>query len=117
VLLAPEQKVVVDTDVERGRELGRRRVSNPYLGLANYVSNLRRLGFTDDDLAGDGSDRLIDALVAHGDAGVAAARVNEHLTAGADHVAIQLLTGAGDDPLAGYRAISIACGLDSRSTG
>jgi probable F420-dependent oxidoreductase len=112
VLLAPEQKVVVDTNTDRARGLGRRRVSNPYLGLANYVSNLRRLGFTEDDLAGDGSDRLIDALVAHGDAGVAASRVHEHLAAGADHVAIQLLTGSGDDPLPKYQAIATALGLE-----
>jgi probable F420-dependent oxidoreductase len=112
VLLAPEQKVVVDTNTGRARDLGRRRVSNPYLGLANYVANLRRLGFTDDDLAGDGSDRLIDALVAHGDAGAAASRVNEHLAAGADHVAIQLLTGSEDDPMASYQAIATALGLE-----
>jgi probable F420-dependent oxidoreductase len=113
VLLAPEQKVVVDTNTDRARALGRRRVKNPYLGLANYVANLRRLGFTDEDLAGDGSDRLVDALVAHGDAGAAAQRVNEHLAAGADHVAVQLLTGNKDDPIAGYRAISLAVGLKS----
>jgi probable F420-dependent oxidoreductase len=112
VLLAPEQKVVVDTDTARARDLGRRRVSNPYLGLANYVSNLRRLGFTDDDLADGGSDGLIDALVAHGDAGVAASRVRDHLAAGADHVAIQLLTDKGDDPMTAYRAIASALGLD-----
>jgi probable F420-dependent oxidoreductase len=112
VLLAPEQKVVVDTDTDRARDLGRRRVNNPYLGLRNYVSNLRRLGFTDVDLADGGSDRLIDALVAHGDAGVAAARVHEHLSAGADHVAIQLLTSKDDDPMAGYRAVASALELE-----
>ena len=65
-LLAPEHKVVLDTDRRAGAGLGRKRVSNPYLGLVNYTSNLRRLGFTDEDLADEGSDRLIDALVAHG---------------------------------------------------
>jgi probable F420-dependent oxidoreductase len=112
VLLAPEQKVVVDTDTDRARALGRRRVNNPYLGLTNYVSNLRRLGFSDDDLAGEGSDHLVDALVAHGDAEVAAARVREHLAAGADHVAIQLLTSKDDDPMLGYQAIATALALD-----
>jgi probable F420-dependent oxidoreductase len=112
VLLAPEQKVVVDTDTDRARALGRRRVNNPYLGLTNYVSNLRRLGFSDEDLAGEGSDHLVDALVAHGDAEVAAARVREHLAAGADHVAIQLLTSKDDDPMLGYQAIATALALD-----
>ena len=66
-LLAPEQKVVLEPDPERARAIGRPRVQNPYLGLTNYLSNLRRLGWTDADFAGGGSDALIDALVVHGD--------------------------------------------------
>jgi hypothetical protein len=42
-------------------------VVKPYLGLTNYTANLRRLGFTEADVAGEGSDRLIDALVVSGD--------------------------------------------------
>jgi probable F420-dependent oxidoreductase len=110
-LLAPEHKVVIDTDPSRGRQLGRRRVRNPYLGLINYTSNLRRLGFTDEDLAGDGSDRLIDALVAHGSPGQVAAQLGAHLEAGADHVAVQLLTEADTDPIPGYQALAQALGL------
>jgi probable F420-dependent oxidoreductase len=110
-LLAPEHKVVIDTDLGRARQLGRRRVRNPYLGLSNYTSNLRRLGFTDEDLAGDGSDRLVDALVAHGSPGQVAVRLGEHLEAGADHVAVQLLTEADTDPIPGYRALAQALGL------
>jgi probable F420-dependent oxidoreductase len=110
-LLAPEHKVVIDTDVARARQLGRRRVRNPYLGLINYTSNLRRLGFTDADLDGDGSDRLIDALVAHGSADQAAAQLGEHLAAGADHVCVQLLTEADTDPMPGYQALAAALGL------
>ncbi|WP_328604096.1 TIGR03620 family F420-dependent LLM class oxidoreductase [Amycolatopsis sp. NBC_00345] len=91
-VLAPEQKVVLDTDPERARATGRPRIKHPYLGLTNYTNNLRRLGFTDDDLSGDGSDRLIDALVAHGDAPTIARWLAEHKTAGADHVAIQVIT-------------------------
>src|SRR5262249_59846397 len=67
-LLAPEQKVVLETDPERARAIARPRVQNPYLGLTNYVSNLRRLRWADADLAGRGSDALIDAPVLHGDA-------------------------------------------------
>jgi len=105
-LLAPEHKVVLDTDPERARGIGRPRVRNPYLGLVNYTNNLRRLGWSDDDLSGGGSDALIDALVAHGSAAEVAARLTEHLDAGADHVAIQLLTEADADPLDGYRQLA-----------
>src|SRR5262249_33435757 len=58
-LLAPEHKVVLDTDPDRARALGRTTVQ-PHLGMVNYTSNLRRLGWTDDDLSGSGSDALID---------------------------------------------------------
>ena len=110
-LLAPEHKVVLDTDAARARALGRKRVSNPYLGLINYTSNLRRLGFGDDDLADGGSDRLIDALVAHGSAEQVAAQLAAHLDAGADHVCIQLLTEGGADALAGYAELARGLGL------
>lgn len=110
-LLAPEHKVVIDTDEERGRALGRRRVRNPYLGLVNYTSNLRRLGFSDEDLADGGSDELIDALVAHGSAEQAAAKVPEHLDAGADHVCVQLLTESDTDPMPRYADLADALGL------
>jgi probable F420-dependent oxidoreductase len=110
-LLAPEHKVVLDTDLARARALGRRRVQNPYLGLVNYTSNLRRLGFTDDDLADGGSDRLIDALVAHGSPEQVAGQLSAHLAAGADHVCVQLLTEADADPMPGFRALAQALGL------
>jgi probable F420-dependent oxidoreductase len=106
VLLAPEQKVVLDTDPVRARLIGRPVVANPYLGLVNYTSNLRSLGYNDADLAQGGSDRLIDALVARGDGGTVAARVTEHLDAGADHVAVQLLTPPEDDPVAGFTTLA-----------
>jgi probable F420-dependent oxidoreductase len=66
-----------------------------YLGLPNYTNNWKRQGFTDDDLADGGSDRLVDALVVWGDEATIAARVQEHRDAGADHVCIQVLT---EDP-------------------
>ena len=109
-LLAPEQKVVVEPDPDKARTIGRPVVAKPYLGLSNYLANLRRLGWTDDDFADGGSDRLIDALVAHGDAATAIVRVREHLEAGADHVAIQLITEKGTDPIEGYRALASALG-------
>jgi probable F420-dependent oxidoreductase len=90
-LLAPEQKLVLETDPERARAIGRPRVQNPYLGLTNYLASLRRLGWTDADFADGGSDALIDALAVHGDAAAIAGGVTAHLEAGADHVAVQVL--------------------------
>ena len=110
-LLAPEHKVVLDTDTERARALGRARVQNPYLGLVNYTSNLRRLGWSDADLGDGGSDALVDALVAHGSAEQVAAQLSQHLEAGADHVVAQLLTEPGADPVPGYRALAQALKL------
>ncbi|HEV3068761.1 MAG TPA: LLM class F420-dependent oxidoreductase, partial [Streptosporangiaceae bacterium] len=104
-LLAPEHKVVLDTDLARARALGRSRVRTPYLGLVNYTSNLRRLGWAAEDLSGAGSDALIDALVAHGSPAQAAGQLARHLDAGADHVCIQLITEEGADPLPGYAAL------------
>ncbi len=92
VFLAPEHKVVLNTDADEAREVGRGAVDF-YLNLSNYLNNWRRLGFTEDDIAKPGSDRLIDAVVAHGDADAVAARLHQHLEAGADHVAIQVLGG------------------------
>jgi probable F420-dependent oxidoreductase len=111
VLLAPEQKVVLDTDPERARAVGRPVVAKPYLGLVNYTSNLKRLGWTDQDLADGGSDRLIDALVVHGDAASVAAGLTAHLDAGADHVCAQVLTPAGVSPLPAMKDLSKALAL------
>ncbi|WP_199442217.1 LLM class F420-dependent oxidoreductase [Umezawaea beigongshangensis] len=105
VLLAPEQKVVLDTDPARARALARETVE-VYLGLSNYTNNWRRLGFGDDDLADGGSDRLIDALVVHGDAATVKRRVTEHLDAGADHVAVQLLTAPDADVADSFRELA-----------
>jgi probable F420-dependent oxidoreductase len=92
VYLAPEHKVVLSTDAEEARAIGRDSVGF-YLNLSNYLNNWKRLGFTDDDLAKPGSDKLIDSVVAHGTPEAVAARLNEHLDAGADHVTIQVLGG------------------------
>ena len=92
VYLAPEHKVVLGTDVDEAREVGRGAVDF-YLNLSNYLNNWKRLGFTDEDIAKPGSDKLIDAVVAHGTAEAVAARLDEHLGSGADHVAIQVLGG------------------------
>jgi probable F420-dependent oxidoreductase len=113
-LLAPEHKVVLDADPQHARALGGRRVRTPYLGLVNYTSNLRRLGYTDEDLADGGSDQLIDALVAHGGPQQVAAQLAAHLDAGADHVCVQLLTEADADPAPQYADLAGALGLQQR---
>lgn len=89
--LAPEHKVVLTTDSARARTVGRQAL-DMYFNLANYRSNWKRLGFTDDEVSRPGSDRLVDAVVAYGTPDAIAARLNEHLLAGADHVPIQVLT-------------------------
>jgi probable F420-dependent oxidoreductase len=111
-LLAVEHKAVIAGDPAVARAIARSRVRF-YLGLVNYTSNLRRLGWTDADLADPGSDALIDALVARGDPGRVAAQLTEHLTAGADHVCVQLLTESDADPLDGYRQLAAGLGLSA----
>jgi probable F420-dependent oxidoreductase len=90
-LLAPEHKVMLTTDAEKARAVGRKALEI-YLNLTNYLNSWKRLGFTDEDVAKPGSDRLVDAVVAYGTTDAIAARLKEHLDAGADHVAVQVLT-------------------------
>jgi probable F420-dependent oxidoreductase len=104
-LLAPEQRVVLEADPSRARDVGRPTVVKPYLGLTNYTANLQRLGFTPQDVAGEGSDRLIDALVVSGDDAQIKQRLEDHHRAGADHVAIQLIAEP-DDLDAGFRRLA-----------
>lgn len=92
--LAPEQKVLLDTDPARARATARATMQI-YLGLPNYQNNLKWLGFEDADLADGGSDRLVDAIVAWGDEAAIAARIQAHHDAGADHVCIQPLRADG----------------------
>jgi probable F420-dependent oxidoreductase len=94
-LVASELGVVLESDAAAAREVARLHLKT-YLGLPNYANNWKRNGFTDDDIANGGSDRLVDALVAWGDEAAVASRVREHRDAGADHVCIQVLT---TDPL------------------
>jgi probable F420-dependent oxidoreductase len=106
-LLTPEQTVVLETDPYKARAIAREGLAS-YLGLPNYTNNWLRLGFTEDDLASGGSDRLVDALVAWGDAATVCARIQEHYQAGADHVCIQVLTGKPEIPLGAYSALAKA---------
>ena len=114
-LLAPEQRVVLEADGAKARAIGRPSVVKPYLGLTNYTSNLQRLGFSEQDMAGEGSDRLIDALVVSGDDATIARRFEEHFQAGADHVAVQLIALRGDDLEAGFTGWPASSGSPRRS--
>jgi probable F420-dependent oxidoreductase len=106
-LLAPELTVVLEREPTRARELARPFVAG-YLGLPNYANNLRSLGFTEDDVADGGSDRLIDAVVAWGGPDAIAQRVHEHHEAGADHVCVQVITEGDAFPIREYRELSSA---------
>jgi probable F420-dependent oxidoreductase len=109
----PEQAVVLETDPAVARAIARVHLSM-YLGLPNYANNWRRLGYTDDDIANGGSDRLVDALVVWGDEATIAARIAEHRSAGADHVCLQLLSSPESTaatqglPLEGWRRLAAA---------
>jgi probable F420-dependent oxidoreductase len=109
VLLAPEQMVVLETDPSVARAIGRASISF-YLRAPGYLANLRRLGFSDDDWADpkQPSDRLVDGIVAWGDVDAAVARVREHHDAGADHVAVQVLRGDRQLPVAEWRELAPA---------
>ncbi len=89
--LAPEHKAVLTTDAGKARAVGRKALEI-YLNLNNYLNSWKRLGFTDSDVAKPGSDRLVDAVVAYGTVDAIAARLKQHLDAGADHVPVQVLT-------------------------
>ena len=93
-LLAPEQMVVIDGDLDRARSVARANMAH-YLKLPNYANNLLRCGFTQTDIE-DMTDRLVDGIVACGDLDVTVDRVQQHLDAGADHVCIQVLTAEND---------------------
>jgi probable F420-dependent oxidoreductase len=104
-LLCVEQGAILETNPAQARALARQFLSR-YLGLPNYVNNWRRLGFTDTDFAGGGSDRLIDAVLVWGDEKAIRARIDEHWQAGADHVCVQAIgpTGLPDERLLGLLA-------------
>ena len=91
--LSPEHKAVLTTDADKARQVGRGAL-DIYLNLQNYLNSWKRLGFTDEDVARPGSDRLVDAVVAYGTPEAIAARLTQHLDAGADHVPVQVLTSS-----------------------
>ncbi|MFK4104502.1 LLM class F420-dependent oxidoreductase [Streptomyces sp. NPDC019531] len=91
-LLAPELKVVLESDPTKARTLARDYLAL-YLGFPNYTNNFLRNGFTEDDLKNGGSDRLVDAVFAWGDETKIRARIDDFIKAGANHVALQVVDG------------------------
>lgn len=110
-LLAPELACVLDEDAESGRAKARA-YAKLYLGLSNYTRNLLRAGFTDDDLVGGGSDRLIDTIVPHGSGSEIATAAQQHLAAGANHVCLQTV-GVTGVPRSEWAALATALGTGS----
>jgi probable F420-dependent oxidoreductase len=107
-LLCPEQAVVLETNPARARAIARKFLAI-YLTLPNYTNNFLRLGFQEADFASGGSDKLIDAVIAWGDLKTALNRIQEHHSAGADHVCVQVLTDEPKTvPIREYRELATA---------
>jgi probable F420-dependent oxidoreductase len=107
-LLCPEQAVVLGLDRHDAMVVARRHVGN-HLGYAGYVSNFRRLGWSDDDLADGGSDALLESMVAMGNVDAVVGRIREHLDAGADCVGVQVLPAdAGTIPVSEWQQLAPA---------
>jgi probable F420-dependent oxidoreductase len=104
-LLAPEVTVALETDPDRARALAREFTAR-YLALPNYSRNLEDLGYPADELAGAGSDRVVDAVVAWGEPAAVADRVRAHLEAGADHACLQVLSATRGFPLGDYETLA-----------
>ena len=94
-MLAVEQKICLETDPARARAIGRAELLR-YMGMPNYRNNWLRIGFTEADLEGGGSDAFIDAMVLHGDAATVRRGLDAHFAAGATHVCVQPLHAEGD---------------------
>jgi len=106
--LCPEQGVILETDPAKARAIARKFLAI-YLTLPNYTNNWLRLGFAESDFSNRGSDRLIDAVIAWGDLKTVTNRIQEHHSAGADHVCLQVLTADPKTvPLREYRELAAA---------
>ena len=112
VLLVPEQKVFLGTSADEARSVARRSLTS-YLALPNYTRVLQAFGLTDADLSGSGSDRFVDQAVVWGDDDAVRAGIDAHLSAGADHVAVQVLAADSSDhlPRAEWRRLASLLGL------
>jgi probable F420-dependent oxidoreductase len=105
-LLCPEVWVLLETDAAKARAAARAALSR-YLQLENYVNGWHRQGFDDDELAGGGSDRFLDAMVAWGDEAAIRDRIRLHWEAGADHVCIQPISPPGSRQVGDDRLLEL----------
>jgi probable F420-dependent oxidoreductase len=106
-LIAVELAVVLDTDPATARATARRHTAI-YTTLPNYTNNLLEFGFSADDFAESGSDRLVDAIVAWGSVDTIAGRVSALRAAGADHVCIQVIRTDDEIPHAEWAELAPA---------
>jgi probable F420-dependent oxidoreductase len=90
-LLVVGLSVVADSDRDRAKATAREKVSD-MLGRPSYAAAIARLGYSDQELA-EVDDRLVNAIVGLGAPAAIAAKVREHLVAGADHVTLMLPIG------------------------
>lgn len=106
--LAVEHAVLFEPDPDKARLVAREHLHR-YLNGAFNIAKFRRLGYTEDDLAGGGSDRIVDDLVFWGDLDTVVAKLRGHVDAGADHVAIQVIgTTPGESALPHWRRLADA---------
>jgi probable F420-dependent oxidoreductase len=90
--LGVEQAVLFETDAEVARSIAREHL-HMYFTQKYNIAKFLRLGYTEADIdGGRGSDRLVDDLVVWGDLDTIVGRLHDHLDAGADHVAIQVMS-------------------------
>lgn len=91
-LLCTEQKLLLEADPDKARAIARQAAAVAMgLELPNYRRSLLRQGFDEADFEGGPSDRVIDAVVASGDAAALSQRVQAHYEAGATHVCLHVL--------------------------
>src|SRR5262245_63261893 len=105
-LLCPELMVLLESDPARARAAARTALAT-YIQLENYANNWRRLGFTDEDLAGGGSNRFVDANIARRDESPIRARIQLFWDAGADHVCIQSIDTSGSRAIVDERIFDL----------
>jgi probable F420-dependent oxidoreductase len=105
-LIAPYQAVVLERDPATARASARDFLGI-FLGMHHYAQSLLRQGFTEQDLAAGGSDRLIDSVVAWGDVEAIGARLRAHHQAGADHVCLHVVGAGPGMPLPQWRELAV----------
>lgn len=106
--LGVEQAVLFETDPDKARAIARAHL-HVYLTTPFNIAKFRRLGYTEEDFADGGSDRIVDDLVYWGDLDTVVAKLHGHLEVGADHVAVQVIgTEPGQSALPHWRALAIA---------